>query len=80
MRWWALILVLGLAFCGVLGGATYVYLRFGWFESDVLGQTLQLKRIHQEGLSYRPKRPWDFSRVRKGSYVSLAPTTPSRHS
>lgn len=44
--------------CVLLGSATYTYLQFGWFESVRLGQTLHMRRIHEEGLHYKAQRAW----------------------
>jgi membrane peptidoglycan carboxypeptidase len=58
-RRWGLAVVLTLTVCCVLlGSTTYTYLQLGWFESARLGQTLHLRRIHEEGLYYKTKRAW----------------------
>jgi uncharacterized membrane protein (DUF4010 family) len=76
MRWWMVVLILVLSFSSVLGGTMYSYLRFGWFESDVLGRSCNSSVSTKKGCRIAPSARGDFSRVRKGSYVSLSPTTP----
>lgn len=55
-RRWSLALACMLVVpCLLYGIALYGYLQHGWFESTRLGQTLQLRRIYQEGLHYRAR-------------------------
>jgi membrane peptidoglycan carboxypeptidase len=42
--------------CLLCGSALYAYLQHGWFESAWLGQTLHLRRIHEEGSHYSARR------------------------
>ena len=67
---------LGLLLGSLIGsGLLYAYLQYGWFESAHLGQVLQIRRMHAEGLPYRAQRPWGvFPRAHRLLHDTLTAT------